>query len=355
MSGQLERLDRAVDFDVDPDTIEQQLAALWREASEGAHGDAAVTRACLWNVIAYVPCDAVGEAQTRLRDAMRRLPAHLANRTLVLDVGPEEPDRPPLDAWVSANCLRAEGGGKLVCSEEVTLAARGDGRRHLPSLVRALLVPGVPTAFVVAGVPDPDDPLSAAMLRATDRVLLDGDVCSRPDVLADAAAAVRAGELGGMDLGWLRRAPLRAEVAALFDPPAGQAELETVRRVFVSASLAEASTGRLVLGWALGALGARDVRPDGGSRWRANRDAGELEIVLEVGDAHEALTIRFDHQDGDSRKVRCGSRLTSSGPGACPDRPTAGASLEALIARGLATRSEDPAYLTALESARRLT
>jgi len=104
----------------------------------------------------------------------------------------------------------------------------------------------------------------------------------------------------------------------------------------------------------LGALGAKDPSPTGPHQWRFTRGARPIDVALEVDDSHHALTVAFECEGGEVRKVRCGSRLTSSGPGAGPDRPTGADSLEALVARALATRSEDAGFVAALEAARGL-
>lgn len=339
----LERLEGKSDFAVDPDSIERQLSALWREASESRGGAAAVTRACLWNVIAYVPEGGPSD----LRDAIGQLATHIASRTLVLQVGAADAEA-KLDAWVSANCILAEGGGKLVCSEEVTLAASGEDRQHLPGLVRALLVPGVPTALVCLGVPYPDEPLMKALLRVSDRVVFDASAVT-PSALSRATQAMARCRLGGIDLGWLRRAALRKEVASLFDPPATAADVDAVVRIEARAASSEVTTARLMLGWVSAVLGLEPT-PAGEGTW----SSGARTLRLIVEEARTGLALTFDRDDGTARAVECGARLVSSGPGAGPDRPPGTSGLDALVARALATRTEDATFASALAAARSL-
>ena len=63
------------------------------------------------------------------------------------------PGTPEIEAWISALCAVAPGGGKLLCSEKVTVKSHMGGRRHVPALVRALRVPDVPTALLWTGAP----------------------------------------------------------------------------------------------------------------------------------------------------------------------------------------------------------
>ena len=134
--SRLEQFSAGERFAVDPDAIERELAAIWREAGTTARtGDARpVTRACLWNVIVHLE-ERQGRdnyvAAERWEQAISQLAAHLASRTLVVRTRPAKPKDPELESWISANCVIAGGGGKLVCSEEITLASRGTGDRHL--------------------------------------------------------------------------------------------------------------------------------------------------------------------------------------------------------------------------------
>ena len=342
----LERIEPTGGVHVDPEAIEDQLAALWREAGESVEGHQAVTRACLWNVIAVVEGD-----EDPLLDAVKRLPAHLASRTLVVRV--EAEGAPPLEAGVSANCILAEGGGKLVCSEEVTLVARGDGQEHLPSLLRALLVPGVPTAAVFSGVPDPDSRLHHALIDLSDRVVTDADRATRGAPLEIVHTNLRSTRLHGMDLGWLRRASVRENVAGMFDPPATEADVAAVRRVTVDAPEGEAWSARLVLGWVAEALGLGELaRTDGG--WRAAHGDAEVELALRFRGRAMAVKLESDASHA-PRKVACDGRArVSDGCSQDLDRPEAEFPLEAQIARALVTRAEDDPFRAALDRARRL-
>lgn len=345
MSVGLERLEARTPPRVDPEAIEAQLAALWREAGESVDGKQAVTRACLWNVVAVV--DADGDED--LRAAVQRLPLHLASRTLILRVAEADGDAPLLEGGVSANCILAEGGGKLVCSEEVTLTARGEGQDHLPSLVRALLVPGVPTALVFAGTPDPASGLHRALLKLADRLVSDVDRSPRGQPLEDLQLALHGTRLYGMDLGWLRRAGLREGVASLFDPPATPADIAAIRQVSIAAPASARWTARLTLGWVASALGCA-VDASG----LARRGDTEIALALETSDAGLTVALDAEGRDG-ARTVACDQR-TRVMDGATPglDRPEATFPLEAQLARALATRTEDGAFRTALAIAREL-
>lgn len=335
-----------------PEAIERELASLWREAGESRGGPAAVTRACLWNVVAHVPRrpGEEGEAGAEaLEQALKMLPLHLASRTLMVQTHPASAGNAPVESWVSANCILGEGGGKLVCSEEVTLQSRGDGARHLPSLVRALLVPGVPTALVSAGVPDPEDSLAAELLRICDRVIMHADASGHEAPLRVASSALQQCRMRGLDVGWMARSALRNQVAGLFDPPVTPAELAGLRRVVLRAPASEASTARLLTGWLAQSLKFKVTTEASPGRWRGQGPFGAIELALELAPGAE-LSITFEGA-GAPRSVRCGERLVTTGCGAAPERTAARPKLEALIARALGTRSSDASFNRALERA----
>src|SRR5262249_3379055 len=150
------------------------------ETSRGA-----VTRACLWNLVVHMDGDVAFEHTRKLiDDAVPACPA----RVLLLRLNPEgNADGAELEAWISANCQIAPGGGKLVCSEEITREARGGGLAHVPSLVRALLVPDVPTALLWRGAPPTSLAPVQPLIGVTERLIVDtGDLTGRA-ALVDAS------------------------------------------------------------------------------------------------------------------------------------------------------------------------
>src|SRR6185295_18631806 len=142
---------------------------------------------------------------------------------------PPPPGGRELEAWISANCHLAPGGGKLLCSEEITLSAHGGGAAHLPALVSALQVPDVPAALVWIGARPSEAIREKRLLEGADRVVIDtGAIGGSAELVGVASLARFAGEIEVADLGWLRLGPFRLLLASLFDPPVGA---EPLRRV----------------------------------------------------------------------------------------------------------------------------
>lgn len=350
ISGAIEHFTSGGPVGVDVGAIERDLASLWRMASVA---NSAVTRACSWNLVVHA-------TETLELDRARSLAAALVaavpSRTLVLDDRPDA-DGQELEAFVTANCRRLPGGGKLVCAEEITVEARGRGAEHLPSLVRALLVPDIPTAVLWAGLP-PGTSLVAELVRGVDRVVLDS---SRADALAAIAALGEETTTLVADLLWLRQSSLRRAVAAAFDPPTDATTLARISRFTAEAGPGGLNAAKLILGW----IGARlewgpprrVAGPSGAGRWLVPRSQGDLELELRIAPTGaeglaalsfetpkaERLGLRFD------RGVAC-----IEGVGAPRAARFASRSDEELVVAALGSRGSDPLYQAALTWAREL-
>lgn len=242
----------ARDVGVDVGGIERELAALWRNASRSTKDHGQVTRACSWNLVVHCQDDATyGAARPVVDEAVRQVPA----RTLILKPRPNAAPREGRDveAWVTAACQVAPGGGRMLCTEEITIESRGErGVAHLPGLLRALTVPDVPTALYWAGVPPTDSSALRILLAGVDRLIFDSQALAGGGDGGLARLAHLSGLLDGLplaDLAWLRTASMRAVLASLFDEPVGPEPLHRLKRVLVRASTGGVSNAKLMLGW----------------------------------------------------------------------------------------------------------
>ncbi|MCS6800088.1 MAG: glucose-6-phosphate dehydrogenase assembly protein OpcA [Myxococcota bacterium] len=278
-STRVERFASGDGVQVELGAIERDLASLWRAASERGH---AVTRACLWNLVWLVEDEVDLENARALVDALvGTVPARVLLVSRPLSIGGDA----ELQAWVSARCQPAAAGGKLLCSEEITIAADATGRARLPPLVRALLVPDVPAALLTRRLPASLDDL-IAHLGDVDRVVVDSGRPASPGL----DAAMQLGELHRrararadlVDLGWLRAGPFRALFASFFDPPIGPSPLRRAARVLVEHDEKGAIAGLLLFGWLAIRLHWSSPRRTGRSAWALRRPDGEhVELVLE--------------------------------------------------------------------------
>jgi glucose-6-phosphate dehydrogenase assembly protein OpcA len=344
----IERFTSGHNVEVDVAAIERDLAALWRKASTSS--SVAVTRACAWNLVVHTSSDAELKQAQPLADA---LIAAVPSRTVVLNDRPNASGR-EIEAFVTANCKMLPGGGKLVCTEEITIEARGEGGDHLPSLLRALLVPDIPSAVMWADLP-PNTPMVTELLVGVDRVILDS---------SRARELFRVEQLGARvtsrvaDLNWLRAAPLRLVIAAAFDSPADPAMLFRLRRVSIDASPEADSAARLLIGW----LGARlgwstpERHADRSTTgWTMNRQDSTVLVQLRAAppDKAKGLTgITFESDEG----VRVRLKITPTdvivdANGTKRSVPLATRNDEALVVAALGSRGTDKLYQSALHFA----
>lgn len=356
--SKLERFSAGERFAVDPNAIEGELASLWRAAGASTGPRTPVTRACLWNVVVHIEERPKNEGHgysESLAQTVRELPRYIAARALVLKTLPDAPDAPELESWISANCIIAGGGGKMVCSEEVAIAARGDGDRHLPALVRALLVPAVPTAVVFAGVPPYARFPIDDSIKTADRLVSNADHSTDPAPLKRLRALAEDLKLGTIDLGWIELSAFRSLVAGLFDPPATEEDARAIDRVKLVSDDKHRWSGQLILAWVAAALGGVSPKAIGHLAWRFSRPGGRpLEIVEVVDRAAPGPAIELV---ATATKVKYAVRAIQptmaevSGPNISTKKPIEHGEPAALLARALMTRSDDGAYWRALRLA----
>jgi len=101
--------------------LEAELSALWRSAAEDSAAKNVVTRACTLTLLIYVESDeAADEVNNLVAEVTRQNPC----RAIIMML---EPEASPsgLEAWVSAHCHLPVAGEKQVCSEQITIRARG--------------------------------------------------------------------------------------------------------------------------------------------------------------------------------------------------------------------------------------
>jgi glucose-6-phosphate dehydrogenase assembly protein OpcA len=281
-----EQFSRGEPIAVDVGQIEHALADLWKAASAG--GEGMVSRAALWNVVVPTRAPDLERARKVVDELAPLMPA----RVLMLVEEPETAAPEAEDnvrATIESNLVARSSGARVVYSEEITLRGRrGDAR--FGSLVRALLVPGLPTATLWTDVTMPEALLRRQLLAATDRLVLDTGSCTRPRQLIEAQ---RCAELAGVglpvaDLGWLRLASFRLLFAGLFDAPVGGAPLDGARRVTIRHRAGAEPSALLLAAWLASTLGwlFSSAEPTSGSdepgpRFRFDRaDKPPVEVAL---------------------------------------------------------------------------
>lgn len=240
---------KAIDGDdvrVNALTIEKRLSDIWREEGEG--DEEAVTRAALWNVVAHTWN---AEQHAFATGILGRASASVPQRTIVIRADPHAPDE--LSSFISANC-HMMGGGRQVCSEEVSIIAAGERVHHVPPLVAALLLPDMPVAvWWVGDLPGDRHAYVETLLDPADRLIVDSSHFNSAEDFVLVARIAERTITAPADLNWARLDEWRAATAALFDPPPMRARLHSIANVRVvsggGASLGDRSEGVLYVSW----------------------------------------------------------------------------------------------------------
>lgn len=348
MSPEVERFTGGHAVGVDVAAIERDLAALWRKASTDA--EQSVTRACSWNLVVHASTDAELERAKKLADALVLV---VPSRTLVLFQRPNAIG-PEVEAFVTANCRMMPGGGKLLCTEEITVEARGKGSDHLPSLTRALLVPDIPTAVLWAGVP-PHAALVDELLTVADRLIVDTTTLGSEGLARVEQLGAKATHKVG-DLAWLRTGPRRRVIAGAFDAPVDASLLYRLKRVSLACAPDAVASAKLMLGW----LGARlswgtpetiDDRDAPG--WMVPRQQGKVLVdVSPTATTPGIARLTFESDRGERVRITSTEAgLTIEGAGPTHTVPHVTLADEALVVAALGPRGSDKLYQAALHRA----
>lgn len=306
---------------VAPSAVEDQLAALWRRASEQSRRENGgnVIRACLWNMVVYNPRpkkkfkDALGHGyglRSLLDEVIQSTPA----RIIRLEFAGENSELPKgreTAAWVAAKCLD-QGGKRHIYGEEVNLlvSAKGGGS-HFPSLVRALLQPSVPIALLGLDDLPHEGWMLEQLLQLCDRVLVDSQSPEYSGDLTKIHQYVKATDAYIVDVGWMRLAPLRYLFAGFFDPPGKPEHLGQIENILVETTPGGRNSGMLLLGWLLSRNGHKRLKSTNKNkskthhRWQAGSGkhafSVELKIRRDAGDGGVDGVLQVELRAGGER------------------------------------------------------
>ncbi len=154
-------------------------------------------------------------------------------------------------------------GSELVC-----VTADAPVAEHWAELVLPLLLPDVPVYLFVA---DPDvlgTPELSSLVETVDHVVLDTATLEEPWA-PWRPLFQHEGDLGLLDLAWIRTAGWREALAAVFDPEACLALLPTLQSVTVSGS--HAGSAHWLAAWLANRLDYRPEPGSAGARWAQRR------------------------------------------------------------------------------------
>lgn len=218
MAPSIETFTAGAETAVDVAQVERQLRDLWKLASKDS--DQRISRACLFNLVAYVETDA---DRDRVTGIISEVTSRHPCRAMVLLAKTGGPDE--IGASITAHCHLAGGGGKQVCCEQISIHASGKNVTDLPGAVLPLLESDLPTVLWWRGNFLERLDLFHRLRSVSDRLIY--DTSSWPAVNLQQLAAERP----GVDLSWTRLALWQQLVAEAFDEPHCANALARLERV----------------------------------------------------------------------------------------------------------------------------
>ncbi len=248
---------------VDPQVIERQLTEMWRvmTGSPGSGPEAAVTRACILNLIT---CCTPSDDRRQLEELLDQVTELTPCRAFVLILEPENAET-GMDAYISSRCHLSTRGAKQVCCEQITIQANGSAVDAVSSAVAPLLVSDVPVFLWWNRTPSAEDPVFTRLLSLSDRLIVDSGTFSRPhDGLLRLSSFI---DNPGIyrplsDLNWGRLTSWRSLVASLWDVAEYTPFLANIDSVILgydapSGCMEISAKALLGLGWLASRLGWR--------------------------------------------------------------------------------------------------
>lgn len=247
---------------LDIEVVEKALAELWEGTAGQAHGDSAVLRARVANLLVYVPHEAtLAEVNELMEDVTIAHPS----RALVMLGELDASDR-DIEMFVSSVCQTDKRtGAKRLCGEVVVLKARGKFVVELPSASLPLVISDLTTFLWWRDQLKLSDKVFNGLLRASDRLVIDSDEFANPlpEMVETNSLFGEAHfrHVGVSDLNWSRLTLWRGLLADFYDVPAYQTLLDNVEHMridYVSpAGEAETTAPQALLfaGWLANCLG----------------------------------------------------------------------------------------------------
>jgi glucose-6-phosphate dehydrogenase assembly protein OpcA len=258
--------------------LEKELRDLWAQPQDP--NAAPMSRVCTMNL------EVVAESRDLLERYMPvvdEVTSSIPSRVILASI---EPDAPGDEITGSATAVCSLEAGRNICSERITLAAKGNASARSASAIEAFLVPEIPTALVWLGRVHVEDPVFEDLANDAHRIILDSEYTSFASVVNVAAWARKRTDAPVIsDLAWTRLAPWQEMLARFFDANETRGLAEKITKL--SLQQADGPGARLgpepalLLGWIATRLG-----------WKATRLGGKT---------------RFKRADGESVVVECGT------------------------------------------------
>jgi glucose-6-phosphate dehydrogenase assembly protein OpcA len=220
---------------IDVDAIERQLTELWKDAgaTHDNDGEAGVIRACVLNLLVYVPS---GPAEHEVDNLLVEVTAVHPGRAFLISSDPAM-DSSAISAWVTTRCTMATPGSKQVCCEQITVKAHGTQVSELPSAIEPLILADLPVFLWWRAQPPLGERVFTRLTGMSDRLIIDSASFDDPHHGLKELAAVFASSNGGhrwvatSDLNWGRLTSWQGLIAGFYDVANYRSHLSNVSSV----------------------------------------------------------------------------------------------------------------------------
>lgn len=273
--------------------IEEELEALLG----GPEEDQAPRRTFARALTLAIYCDG-SDSPDAMDELVGNIITRYSARAIVIRPEPDA-EQAELEAWIRTHCLTRGEGETQICSEQITLNARGDSIKHLHLNVLNLRLGNLPLVIWWRGQPDLENPLFVELLKSGDQVILDSACFSTPTLqlggLVSKLVKESAGRVPFGDINWARLTPWRELMAQFFDNPDHLQYLNQLSQVQVEYSTAgggNPAQAVLLVMWLSTMLNWRSM---GGSWEKNGKDRllklmdGEREIQVQILGVDDAL------------------------------------------------------------------
>jgi glucose-6-phosphate dehydrogenase assembly protein OpcA len=266
---------------VAPNAIENELARLWRQATDESRS---AVRIRVLNLVAVAFDERAAEEMSRVVEEVAD--CH-PNRSVVVHVRGDA-ERGSLRAAIAAS-FRTEASSRQLYGEEIVLEGHPDDTPLIVSSVASLLVPDLSTAlWWPPGLPSGH--LYEDLSELADWLIIDSAGAPATSATFDAMRATDQAELTLADLSWARLHPWRDLTAHFFDHPTFRPYLDAINFVEIEAAGRTSTPSLLLLAWLASRLNWSPVDARGGS-------AG-AQVVFASGIQPIEASLRATGEDG---------------------------------------------------------
>ena len=267
---------------VSAQSIEKDLAELWKSGSDDKGKKLGLQRVYTTNLVAYASDHDEGyRVEQILNDLAEKHPGRY-----ILVRPAADTSEPPLRSFISGHCLFGAGREKRICCDLIKLVAQPEIIENLYGFAFSLLMPDLPVEFWWPGDLPYENAFFEKMAQESNRVWVDSSKFKKPvQSLARLASFWHSRYprtfLG--DLNWIRIQRWRSLIAELFDGEWAKA-LKEIRQVTIEYGQGTQPTRSFYLAcWLAAQLGWRYIGPrlsEFSDKLAFEAPAGKVEVLL---------------------------------------------------------------------------